>query len=227
MEAVPFYKSPVFLMIVTAFLTRLILIFPHIALWFGLTTETLSAVAAFVVLIVGAAFDVLALRFRKKSQLQPLTLTQSKADAVNGARAALATAVPVIDTVNMRKDLNSAPPVSLHWLTVALAASVLAVLLVGCASAPAIDTCNKKYAVAVKADTSVLQSAFTLLQAGKISKSQFTVVESGTDTVMAGLDTAVALCSTDQAAGDSKLADALTLLSTLQGDLAKLQTGAP
>lgn len=83
--AIPFWKSPLFLLILTAILTRLIVVVPGLVQWFGLSSSTINVFASGLVLAVGGIADYFALRSRATSKLQPLTLTQAKADVITAA----------------------------------------------------------------------------------------------------------------------------------------------
>jgi hypothetical protein len=83
--ALPFWKSPLFLLILTAFLTRLIAVVPGVVQWFGLSSTTIGTFASGIVLAVGGVADYFALRSRATSKLQPLTTSQAKADEITAA----------------------------------------------------------------------------------------------------------------------------------------------
>lgn len=83
--ALPFWKSPLFILIVTAFLTRLVAAFPGVVSWVGLSDSSLQVFVTGISLAVGGAADLVAMRLRVKSKLQPLTVTQASADQINAA----------------------------------------------------------------------------------------------------------------------------------------------
>lgn len=80
--ALPFWKSPVFILIATAFLTRLVAAFPGAVSWVGLSDSSINVFVTGISLAVGGLADLIALRLRVKSKLQPLTVTQGAADEI-------------------------------------------------------------------------------------------------------------------------------------------------
>jgi len=80
--ALPFWKSPLFLMILTAFLTKVIAAFPGLVSWVGLDPENLNLYVTGISLGVGGLADIIAMKLRASSKLQPLTVTQAKADEI-------------------------------------------------------------------------------------------------------------------------------------------------
>lgn len=79
--AVPWYQSPVQIAQVSSLVSTLVALFPQVGKAMGL--ETPSAVSNAVTLVFGVIAGVAALFGmvkRAKSNIQPLTLTQAKAD---------------------------------------------------------------------------------------------------------------------------------------------------
>lgn len=95
---------------------------------------------------------------------------------------------------------------------------VAVLLLAGCSTLgiPSADTFNKKWLAAQTADTTVLQTDLTLLQAGTISKADAANVEAQADNIKSGLDIARTLYATDQTAGSTKLDSVVLALQALQ-----------
>lgn len=83
--ALPFWKSPLFVLIATAFLTKVVAAFPGVVAWFGLTDSSVNIYVTGISLGIGALVDVIAMRLRATSKLQPLTVTQGTADKINAA----------------------------------------------------------------------------------------------------------------------------------------------
>ena len=76
-------------------------------------------------------------------------------------------------------------------------------------------TFNQQIATGYGAATSVLQTADTLLKAGKISSNDAANVEVQADNLKAGLDIARQTYATDQATAGNKLAATLTAIQAL------------
>lgn len=85
--------------------------------------------------------------------------------------------------------------------------------------APEPQTFNQKVAVGIASVTTVRQSATVLLNAGKISVDDAKNVQAQADTAMAGITIARSVGHTDQAAGQTKLNAALTILQALDAYL--------
>ncbi len=85
--AIPFWQSPMFISVLVALLSKLIILVPNIAQMIGLSAATLSNFVSAIVLICGAVADVVALIKRKNFKIQPLTSTQAKADVISSNNA--------------------------------------------------------------------------------------------------------------------------------------------
>lgn len=72
--AAPWYTSPVQISQITAAISGVLTVFPQLANLVGLTDTTKITAAVTVVAAVAGAI------FRARSKIQPLTLTQAKAD---------------------------------------------------------------------------------------------------------------------------------------------------
>lgn len=101
------------------------------------------------------------------------------------------------------------------------------VVLAACSSLgiPTPDTFNEKLAVAVTLNTSVRQTATTLVQAKKISPDDGQNVLDQTNNARAALDIARQLSKTDLKAADSRLGAVRQALEALQAYLASRQGG--
>lgn len=206
-EAVPFYRSPVFLMIVTALLTRAAVALPILSQWVGLTSTTISTYSGAVILAVGGAFDWFALRARKNSKLQPLTLTQAKADAKNTGQSGFIE-----------------PRAACGLALIAFG------LLTACATLfpTGAQTFNEKLDAAIQTDKGVYQIADTLYVAKIISKADTQNVVAQADNLTAALDVARSLHATDPTAGQSKLDTTVLAVNALLAYLNSRQpAGAP
>lgn len=96
----------------------------------------------------------------------------------------------------------------------------------GCASAPPIDTFNKKMAVTVASNTAVRDTATTLLVAKKISVPDAQNVLAQTDLLRDGLNVARGMSSTDLASAEGRLEAASAAIKGLQDYLIKKQGAA-
>lgn len=81
--AIPFWKSPMFLAVLTAMLTKLIVLVPNVSQAIGLSASTLSNYVSMTALGIGTVADFIALQRRKNFKIQPLTGSQAKADVIS------------------------------------------------------------------------------------------------------------------------------------------------
>lgn len=81
--ALPFWKSPMFLSVLIALLTKLIVLVPNIAQAIGLSASTISNYASGIALAIGSVADFVALQRRKNFKIQPLTGSQKSADVIS------------------------------------------------------------------------------------------------------------------------------------------------
>jgi len=81
--AIPFWKSPMFLAVLTALLTKLIVLVPNVSQAIGLSTSTISNYASGAALAIGSVADFIALQRRKNFKIQPLTGSQKTADVIS------------------------------------------------------------------------------------------------------------------------------------------------
>ena len=92
LNPIPWYKSPVQVAQVATAISALIAVFPRVGNWLGLTSPTavndaVTAVFGVIALVAPVVGTVL----RAKSPIQPLTLTQTSADAKITPETAAAT----------------------------------------------------------------------------------------------------------------------------------------
>lgn len=94
-------------------------------------------------------------------------------------------------------------------------------LLTACASlgVPSPQTFNQKELAAINTVDAVVQSATTLLAAGKISKADAQQVHDQAVNLKTGIDIAEQIHTNNPAAGDDKLAATIAGLTALQGYL--------
>lgn len=92
--AAAWYTSPVQLAQVTSLMATAVALFPNVAARFGLkTSDDVQHLVALIAGVAGFAVNVYGIYKRAQSKLQPLALTQAKADAHPANVAAAATAV--------------------------------------------------------------------------------------------------------------------------------------
>lgn len=98
-----------------------------------------------------------------------------------------------------------------------MAAFLPVLILTACASLGLTKptTFNQQAATAYGAATSILQTADTLLKAGKITSADAANVEAQADNLKAGIDIARVTYATDQATAGNKLAATLTAIQAL------------
>jgi predicted GTPase len=105
--------------------------------------------------------------------------------------------------------------------------SFLIIILTACATTPA-GTFSQSLAAAETADDAVVTTATALLQAGNITSVQAKKILTITDGVNAALTIAnTTYQSGDLATANSKVAAAVSILSTVQGCLAAAQKAQP
>lgn len=79
--AIPFYKSPQTLGLITTFVSLSIAAFPKLGVGLGLTSpDTISAAVQNVMEVIGLVAAGLGTVYRVKSDVQPITLTQAAAN---------------------------------------------------------------------------------------------------------------------------------------------------
>jgi len=109
-----------------------------------------------------------------------------------------------------------------------IAAFLLVMLVSACSTfgVPTPQTFNQNLAVSIAANTSVRETATTLLQAGKISAIDAQNIQAQADVAREGLNVARTLSGTDLASAQGRLEATTAALKALQAYLATKQ-GAP
>ena len=209
MNAIPWYKSPQQIGLVTTAISALIAIFPKLGQELGWTSPSdvtngvtqVFGVIAVIAPLVGALV-------RARSKIQPLTLTQSAADVHPNTLA------------NVQAKVNSQAVKALTFFAVLVLVCVASGLS-ACSSlgiAPA-QTLYQKLAYVEGAVIAVQQSVVTALQAKQITSTEGTNINNMALSVLAIVASARGLEGTNVASATNDLTLAQAALTSLQSYL--------
>lgn len=213
MNAIAWYKSPVFVSVLVSLGSKLIVIFPALSKALGITSADMPELASLLTLAIGGVADLVAAHQRATSSLQPLTATAAGAAASNA---------PPASASSVSSTIKSVAAAVLMFGAMVGAVAVLSGMS-GCAT---VQTFNEKYAAAVQTDTAVLSSTQSLLQANVITAADAQNIEAQADNAKSALDLARDVYATDQKTGGDKLAAAVTALNGLSTYLQQRQSAA-
>jgi len=109
LNPITWYKSPVQVAQVTTAISALIAVFPRVGIWLGLTSPTAINDAVTAIFgVIGLVAPIVGTALRAKSPIQPLTLTQTSADAKITPETAAATGT--FNAYQAASKTTSSPP---------------------------------------------------------------------------------------------------------------------